>query len=71
MATTDVALSSDSVSPSGTVKNGTIVTQALNTGSYVTNDCTNCNPTAVSGLTDDAIEALYENRFDDTSYYTV
>ena len=46
-------------------------TQALNTGSYVTNDCTNCNPTAVSGLTDDAIETLYENRFDDTLLYGI
>lgn len=70
MPTSDVAFSSDSVTPSGSVKNGTIITQALITGFYTTNDCVNCNPTAISGLTDDMIETKYTNKFDDTSYYS-
>lgn len=65
MSTSDVAFSSDNVSPSGMSKNGSILLHAgIRAGFYDTNDTP-----AVSGTTDDDLETKYTNRFDDYDYY--
>jgi hypothetical protein len=65
MATTDVIFSRDDLTPSGVVKNGSIVIHAgITCGLFDVKDAS-----INTGLSDDAIEAKYTDRFDDYNYY--